>query len=155
VVAGRLSQNAVDDYLAIEPPKSLDRNTFSLATERMDGLSVEDGAATLTALTALTVARALDHMPVPPARWLVCGGGRRNPVMMAMLRERLDATVDPVEEAGLDGDMLEAQAFAYLAVRSLRGLPLGAPGTTGCRAPVTGGRISDPRHPRPVHPPAT
>ena len=153
IVVDRLAQNSVQDYLMRVPPKSLDRNSFALAGERMAGLSVEDGAATLTALTVETIAAAVAHMPEPPSRWLVCGGGRRNPVMMAMLDERLDAPVEAVEAVALDGDMLEAQAFAYLAVRSLRGLPLSAPGTTGCERPVTGGRISDPRPLRQAHPP--
>ena len=105
-------------------------------------MSIEDGAATLTAFTADCVADSQRHMPSPPTRWLVGGGGRKNLTMMRMLAERLDAPVDPVEAVGLDGDMLEAQAFAYLAVRVLRGLPTSAPSTTGCREPVCGGRIS-------------
>ena len=141
----RLRQNATDAYAALRPPKSLDRNTFALAGERMAGLSVEDGAATLTALTVRTIAAGAAHMPMPPARWLVCGGGRHNATMMRMLAEALDAPVEAVEAAGLDGDMLEAQAFAYLAVRSMRGLPLSAPGTTGCAQAVTGGVLSAPR----------
>ena len=107
-------------------------------------MGTEDGAATLTAFTADCVADSLRHMPSPPTRWLVCGGGRKNLTMMRMLAERLDAPVEPVEAVGLDGDMLEAQAFAYLAVRVLRGLPTSAPSTTGCREPVCGGRISYP-----------
>jgi len=150
VAEDRLQQNATDAYAARKPPKSLDRNTFALAGERMAGLSVEDGAATLTALTARTIAASVAHMPRAPSRWLVCGGGRHNPVMMAMLAEALAAPVDAVEAVGLDGDMLEAQAFAYLAVRSMRGLPLSAPGTTGCASPVTGGVLSAPRRPRPA-----
>lgn len=152
VAEDRLSQNATDAYVARTPPKSLDRNSFSLAGGRMDGLSLEDGAATLTALTVRTIAASAAHMPSPPSRWLVCGGGRHNPVMMRMLAEAVKAPVEPVEAAGLDGDMLEAQAFAWLAVRSSRGLPLSAPGTTGCSGPVTGGVLSAPHHPRPKHP---
>ena len=76
-------------------------------------------------------------MPSPPTRWLVCGGGRLNATMMRMLADRLEAPVDPVEAVGLDGDMLEAQAIAFLAVRVRRGLPTSFPGTTGVRAPVT------------------
>ena len=155
VAEDRLRQNATDAYTARKPPKSLDRNSFSLAGERMAGLSVEDGAATLTALTVRTIAASVAHMPAPPSRWLVCGGGRHNPVMMRMLAGALDAPVDAVEAVGLDGDMLEAQAFAWLAVRSIRGLPLSAPATTGCARPVTGGVLSDPRRPRPAHPPAS
>ncbi|QIE55346.1 anhydro-N-acetylmuramic acid kinase [Pikeienuella piscinae] len=145
--AGRVSRaalrsNAAAAYLDRKPPKSLDRNEFAAVLAAVDGLSVEDGAATLTALTAETVAESLRHMPAPPSRWLVCGGGRRNGAMMRMLGERIDAPVDPVEAVGLDGDLIEAQAFAYLAVRVMRGLPISAPATTGCAAPVAGGRIS-------------
>lgn len=150
VMQDRLSQNATDAYTARVPPKSLDRNTFALAGERMAGLSVEDGAATLTALTVRTIAASVAHMPAAPSRWLVCGGGRHNPVMMRMLSDALDTPVEPVEAVGLDGDMLEAQAFAYLAVRSIRGLSLSAPGTTGCKSAVTGGVLSDPRHRHPA-----
>ncbi|MHA1527623.1 MAG: anhydro-N-acetylmuramic acid kinase [Alphaproteobacteria bacterium] len=131
-------------YLDRTPPKSLDRNDFLPVLEAVSELGTEDGAATLTAFTADCVAAGLRHMPSPPGRWLVCGGGRKNQTLMRMLAERLAAPVDPVEAVGLDGDMLEAQAFAYLAVRVLRGLPTSAPSTTGCRAPVCGGRIGYP-----------
>ncbi len=140
----RLSSNSARAWLDRRPPKSLDRNDFRAVLAGMQGLSVEDGAATLTAFTADCVAESLRHMPAPPSRWLVCGGGRRNETMMRMLAERVDVPVDAVEAVGLDGDMLEAQAFAYLAVRVLRGLPTSAPGTTGCREPVCGGRVSLP-----------
>ncbi len=139
-----LHSNATGAFLERKPPKSLDRNEFAMVLDRMTELSLPDGAATLTALTAEFVAEALKHMPSPPSRWLVCGGGRKNPVMMQMMADRLGAPVDPVEAVGFDGDMLEAQAFAYLAVRSLRGLSLSAPGTTNCREPVTGGRLANP-----------
>jgi anhydro-N-acetylmuramic acid kinase len=140
----RLASNSARAFLDRRPPKSLDRNDFRAVLAAMEGLRAEDGAATLTAFTADCVAESLRHMPSAPARWLVCGGGRRNAAMMRLLAERLDAPVEPVEAAGFDGDMLEAQAFAYLAVRVLRGLPTSAPSTTGCRAPVCGGRISMP-----------
>lgn len=136
--------NAASVYLARPGPKSLDRNAFQGVRAGVEALSVEDGAATLTAFTADCVAAALPHLPSPPSRWLVCGGGRLNKTLMGMLAERLDAPVEPVDTVGLDGDMLEAQAFAYLAVRVLRGLPTSAPGTTGCRHPVCGGRINQP-----------
>ncbi len=145
----RLASNSARAYLDRRPPKSLDRNDFRAVLTAMEGLSAEDGAATLTAFTADCVADSVRHMPEPPVRWLVCGGGRRNATMMLMLAERLAAPVEPIEAAQidgvpLDGDMLEAQAFAYLAVRALRGLPSSAPSTTGCRAPVCGGRVSLP-----------
>jgi len=136
--------NSAGAWFERRPPKSLDRNEFALLLDRVRDFSTEDGAATLTALTVEAVAESLRHMPRPPARWRVCGGGRRNLAMMRMLAGRLEAPVAPVEAVGLDGDMLEAQAFAYLAVRVLRGLPTSAPGTTGCRAPVSGGRVSHP-----------
>ncbi len=131
-------------YLDRLPPKSLDRNDFLPVLDAVAGLSTEDGAATLAAFTADCVARGVAHMPAMPTRWLVCGGGRKNRAVMRLLADRLDAAVDPVEVFGLDGDMLEAQAFAYLAVRVLRGLPTSAPSTTGCRMPVSGGRIDRP-----------
>lgn len=83
-------------------------------------------------------------MPASPGRWLVCGGGRRNETMMRMLADRLSVPVDPVEAVGLDGDMLEAQAFAWLAVRVVRGLPTSAPSTTGAQRPICGGIVSCP-----------
>ncbi len=138
------SGNALQTYLQRAAPKSLDRNDFASFLDAMSDLNVEDGAATLTALTAACVAASLPHLPSPPSRWLICGGGRKNAVMMAMLADQLNGSVDPVEAVGLSGDLLEAQAFAYLAVRSARGLPLSFPGTTGCGAPVRGGRLSEP-----------
>lgn len=138
------SGNALQNYLQRAAPKSLDRNAFAPFLEAVRDLSTEDGAATLTALSAHCVAKAMPHLPSLPTRWLVCGGGRKNPTMMAILAAQFDAPVDPVEAVGLDGDLLEAQAFAYLAVRSARGLPLSFPGTTGAGSPVTGGRLSEP-----------
>lgn len=146
--AGRVRRDrpgpeAARAWLERAPPKSLDRNAFAAVLQAMEGLPVEDGAATLTAFTADCAAAALRHLPAPPARWLVTGGGRRNATLMRMLAERLPG-VEPVEALGLDGDLLEAQAFAFLAVRVLRGLPTSFPATTGCRRPVSGGRISRP-----------
>ncbi len=135
---------AAHPYLVRTPPKSLDRQDFHSFLDRVAGLSTEDGAATLAALTVACVAAAARHFPEPVTRWLVCGGGRRNRTVMAMLAARSNVPVEAVEAVGLDGDMLEAQAFAYLAVRVLRGLPTSAPGTTGVRLPVSGGRISRP-----------
>jgi anhydro-N-acetylmuramic acid kinase len=139
-----LARSSGTEWAARRPPKSLDRNDFADAAAGMTGLSTEDGAATLTALSARLAAAAEAHFPAPVSRWLVTGGGRRNPALMAMLAARVSAPVDAVEAAGFDGDMLEAQAFAWLAVRVARGLPLSAPGTTGCKAPMAGGRIARP-----------
>ena len=144
-LAGRVSQAHVarlleHPYFVRTPPKSLDRDDFCNALP--DGLSVADGAATLTEMTAAAVAAAVGHFPMPVRQWLVCGGGRRNPAIMAALARRLGTpAVRPVEAVGWDGDALEAQAFGYLAVRSILGLPLSLPSTTGVIRPTTGGRL--------------
>lgn len=142
VVDGALELFLEECYFRKMPPKSLDRNDFSLMLDLVRELGDADAAATMTAMAAAAVMQGMEHCPLPPERLLVTGGGRHNPVMMAMLASALDCPVAPVEAVGLDGDMLEAQAFAYLAVRVMRGLPTSAPGTTGVRAPVGGGQIS-------------
>ena len=128
-----------DPYFDRPAPKSLDRNHFSAAAARVKRLSDADGAATLSAFTVESTAAALKHVPQAPARWLVGGGGRRNPNLMRRLGERLKSKVEPVEAIGFDGDSIEAQCFAYLALRSRRGLPLSFPATTGVPKPMTGG----------------
>ena len=125
-------------------PKSLDRDAFAALAREVEALPDADAAATLTACAAAAVMRGMEHCPAPPARLLATGGGRHNPVLMAMIAAGVDCPVAPVEEAGLDGDMMEAQAFAHLAVRVARGLPTSAPGTTGVRAAVGGGTLSRP-----------
>ena len=129
-------------YFAQRPPKSLDRNAFS--RQPVDVLSTEDGAATLCAFTAESAARALLWSPAIPTRWVVCGGGARNPALLDALRQRVNATVLTAEALGWSSGMMEAQAFAYLAVRALRGLSLTYPSTTGAPQPLTGGVISIP-----------
>ncbi|HEV8680730.1 MAG TPA: anhydro-N-acetylmuramic acid kinase [Stellaceae bacterium] len=126
-------------YFARTPPKSLDRDDFRGAIP--EGLTLADGAATLTEMSAAAVAATSRHFPAAPREWLVCGGGRRNPALMAALARRLAAPVRPVEAAGWDGDALEAEAFAYLAVRSVVELPLSLPTTTGAPHPMRGGRL--------------
>ncbi|MFZ5961320.1 anhydro-N-acetylmuramic acid kinase [Thalassococcus sp. BH17M4-6] len=144
VVDGALELFLDEGYFLKMPPKSLDRDDFSLMLDLVRELDDADAAATMTAMAAAAVMRGVEHCPTPPARLLVTGGGRHNPVMMAMLAAGLDCPVEPVEAVGLDGDMLEAQAFAYLAVRVARGLPTSCPSTTGVRAAVGGGEISRP-----------
>lgn len=139
---GEIDENALAAllhfaYLQRPPPKSLDRNEFDTAA--VEPLLVEDGAATLTAFTVACVQAALDHFPSPPVRWVVCGGGRKNPAIMAGLRRTLGVPVDPMEALGWNGDAIEAQAFAYLAVRKLEGLPTSFPETTGVKNPTSGG----------------
>jgi len=144
VEQGALELFLAEPYFSKMPPKSLDRNDFADMIGLVNELSDADAAATLTAMSAAGVMQAMQYCPTPPSRVLVTGGGRRNPVLMEMLTVSLDCPVVPVEEVGLDGDMLEAQAFAYLAVRVARGLPTSCPGTTGVRAAVGGGVVSAP-----------
>lgn len=142
--AGRVSRAYVAQFLEDPffhrlPPKSLDRDHFR---EIMPNhLPFEDGAATLTEMTGAAIAAAQRHFPAAVREWLVAGGGRHNPALIEALRRRLAAPVRPVEAVGWDGDALEAQAFAYLAVRSLQGLPLSVPSTTGVPRPTLGGRL--------------
>ncbi len=145
--SGTLSEEALavmltHSYFRQTPPKSLDRNDFS--PDPVSSLSPLDGAATLAAFTARSVAQALDHFSEVPRRWLVCGGGRKNPTIMRLLSDTLQVPVEPVESVGWSGDHLEAQAFGFLAVRSLLGLPLSVPGTTGVASPMPGGRLFRP-----------
>lgn len=146
---GQIDAGVIDRFLAQPyflkiPPKSLDRNDFHWLLAAVSGLSDADAAATLTAAAAAAVVRGAEHFPAMPDRLLVTGGGRHNATLMRMLAERLPMPVLPVEEVGLNGDMLEAQAFAYLAVRVLHGLPTSCPTTTGVAAAVGGGQISRP-----------
>lgn len=142
VVDGALELFLEEPYFRRMPPKSLDRDDFGLMLDLVRELDDADAAATMTAMSAAAVMQAMEHCPTLPERLLVTGGGRHNPVMMAMLQAGLDCDVLPVEDVGLNGDMLEAQAFGYLAVRVLRGLPTSGPSTTGVRAAVGGGKIS-------------
>lgn len=139
---GRVHEDYLAEYLrhshfSAPPPKSLDRNAFPI--ELIDELSLADGAATLTALTASSIARSREHMPGEPALWIVAGGGRKNRTLMSMLAGRVENAVVPAEAVGLDGDLIEAEAWAYLAVRSRLGLPVTFPGTTGVARPATAG----------------
>ncbi|HIM76810.1 MAG TPA: anhydro-N-acetylmuramic acid kinase [Rhodospirillales bacterium] len=137
-----LDQLMDNPYFDLPYPKSLDREDFDTAP--VAPLSTEDGAATLVAFTVASIDAAVHQFPALPNRWLVCGGGRHNPALMAALRGLLLQPVEPAEMAGWQGDALEAQAFAYLAVRSLKGLPLSLPGTTSVTQPTTGGVLHRP-----------
>ncbi|WP_182085564.1 anhydro-N-acetylmuramic acid kinase [Aureimonas sp. ME7] len=138
----RLARLLEHPYLTKPYPKSLDRNDF---TARMaEGLSLADGAALLTAFTAAAVGKALDLLPVRPKRLVVGGGGRRNPYLMSEITKRSGAEAVNADALGLRGDAIEAECFAFLAVRVLKGLPISFPSTTGAPEPLTGGHIARP-----------
>ena len=145
--AGRVDADVLQALLAhpyfqAPPPKSLDRYDFPLSS--VDGLSLEDAAATLTAFMAEGVRIAVTGFETPPREVLVAGGGRHNPEIMRALAERLPMPVRACELHGWRGDAIEAEAFAFLAARTLRGLPITFPSTTGVEKPLTGGRIVRP-----------
>jgi len=130
-------------YFRARPPKSLDR--FDFPIDGVDGLSLEDAAATLTAFTVASVARAYDWLPAEerPKQLIVAGGGRHNGHMMRGLSQALAGVSEVVsaDALGWRGDAIEAEAFAFLAARTARGLPISFPGTTGVARAMTGGRI--------------
>jgi anhydro-N-acetylmuramic acid kinase len=140
---GVLNALLAHPYFEAPAPKSLDRFDFSL--EPLEALELEDAAATLVAFTAGGVGRAFDLMGTVPSEVIVAGGGRHNPEIMKALSERLPAPVTSAEDHGWRGDAIEAEAFAYLAARARRGLPISFPKTTGVAQPMTGGRIAEPR----------
>lgn len=138
-----LAQLVSDSYFSRKPPKSLDRNAFVECDVR--ALAFEDAVATLTAFTAETIALGLRLAEAPVTTLVVAGGGARNGTLMRMIAARTNARVIAAGEAGFDADFLEAQAFGYLAVRRLKGLPGSYPGTTGVREPVVAGDVVEPQ----------
>ncbi|HTK34221.1 MAG TPA: anhydro-N-acetylmuramic acid kinase [Caulobacteraceae bacterium] len=146
-MAGRVDPAALErllahPYFALPGPKSLDRYDFSLGP--VEALSLADAAATLTAFTAETVALGVRACPQAPRAVIACGGGRHNPALVREIEARLDAPVMSADDLGWRGDSIEAEAFAYLAARTVRGLPISFPGTTRAPAPMTGGRVARP-----------
>jgi anhydro-N-acetylmuramic acid kinase len=133
-----------DAYFFKMPPKSLDRGDFAGLVDVVGDMADADAMATLLACVVASVARAVDDLPTRPAALWVTGGGRRNGYLMAQLARAVAVPVRPVEDVGLDGDFMEAQAFGYLAVRVMAGMTTSAPGTTGVAAAVGGGRVSRP-----------
>src|ERR1700716_255884 len=123
----RLERFSEHHYFARKPPKSLDRGDFN--DSWAEGLSAADGAATLTRGTARPIALAARHFPAPVTQWVIAGGGARNPTLLKAIAEETLGKVVTADSLGWNGDALEAQAFAFLAVRSLRGLPPTLPGT--------------------------
>lgn len=136
----RLAELLGHPYLVAPWPKSLDR--FDFSASMAEGLGLEDGAATLTAFTAGAVGKALDLLSQRPTRLIVCGGGRRNPALMGMIAERAGVEAVNADRFGWRGDAIEAECFGFLAARTLAGLPISFPTTTGAPRPMTGGRIA-------------
>jgi anhydro-N-acetylmuramic acid kinase len=145
VVRALVDRYLENPFFAKAGPKSLDRLDFTL--EQASGLELADGARTLAAVSAEAIFAAVAHLPDAPKLWILCGGGRKNPHIVGDLRglaARAGADVLLAEDCGLDGDAMEAEAWAYLAVRARRGLPLTFPTTTGCRTPAGGGVLALP-----------
>lgn len=152
--AGRIAERGIANAAVIEnfmklpffsapPPKSLDRQDFHALMSEVETLDApEDAVSTLTACTVAATVSAAAHLPERPTKWVVTGGGRRNNTIMNGLRDGLGVPVEPVENIGFDGDLVEAECFAFLAVRSALGLPLSLPTTTGVPEPMPGGRLS-------------
>ncbi len=143
--AGRVDERVLGAYLAhpyfsSPPPKSLDRYDFDL--EPLAGLSTQDACATLVAFTAEAIVAGLSWAAQTPGVMVVAGGGRSNPELMRVLAARAPCRVVSAEAAGWRGDAVEAEAFAYLAARTLAGLPISFPATTGAPRPMNGGRIA-------------
>lgn len=150
--AGKVHKDSVAQWMNIpffakQPPKSIDRNEFTL--EGLSALSLEDGAATLAYFTAAGITKALDFMPQKPAGWFITGGGRHNPTIMQHLASMLGNAMHDIDsyiigETPINGDAIEAEAFAFLAVRTLKGLPISLPEITGVDAGiVTGGVVCE------------
>ncbi|CTQ52477.1 Anhydro-N-acetylmuramic acid kinase [Roseibium album] len=138
----RLREALKHQFLSEPGPKSLDRYSFS--GDFVEGLTLEDGAATLLAFTAETIAKAETLLPKKPKLWLVCGGGRLNPVLMRALDKLLAGDVVSADDYQIDGDALEAQAMAFLGARLKARLPTTFPQTTGVSKPVVGGKHFSP-----------
>ena len=147
--SGKINCQIVDRILSISyfdqtPPKSLDRNYFHKVMKEIESLSDADGAATLLDITVKSIAKSREHLPQTPQQWFICGGGRHNLFLLERLRDLIGAPINPVEILGWNGDMVEAECFAWLAVRVVKGLPLSLPTTTGVPYPMTGGRVDYP-----------
>jgi anhydro-N-acetylmuramic acid kinase len=138
-----IEQYLSNDYFNKALPKSLDRNDF-LPPSAGD-VSAEDGARTLAYISAAAILKSVDHLPHNPKLWIICGGGRLNPHIMSDLKDlalKQNAEVIKAEDAGFDGDAMEAECWGYLAVRSFEGLAITFPKTTGCKEPIAGGVLS-------------
>lgn len=126
-------------YFAAPAPKSLDRDAFS--PKPVEGLCLADRVATLTAFSAKTIADGVGVLPRRPIVAVASGGGTHNATLMAAISDAIGLPVEPADRIGMSSDLMEAEAFAYLAMRTVGGLPITFPGTTGVSQALTGGRL--------------
>ena len=125
--------------------KSLDIKDFDIFF--LKGLSLENGAATITDFTAKLIAEGMEYINQKKHselnRWLVCGGGRKNEFLLEKIKNNFKKKLflEPIDKYGIDGDFIESQAFAFLAIRSLEGMPISFPSTTRCKDSTIGGEI--------------
>lgn len=150
-ITGTVNEKIVDTlmrhkFFAKYPPKAIDRNTFKSKLEHLEGLSLEDGAATATAFVAESIAYAISfYLPEQPKEVILCGGGAKNPSLKRFIRQRLNKIeVKSGEEYSWDVNTIEAQAIGYLAVRRLYNLPSTFPSTTGALQPIVCGNLYEP-----------
>ena len=134
-------------FLRENPCNPCQNTIFAEKLQNLDGLSLEDGAATATAFTAESIAYSIKtYLPELPKSLILCGGGANNPTMVRFIRQRLpEIEVRLAREEGWNADAIEAQAFAYLAARRIAGLPITFPSTTGAPMPLIGGEIHMPQ----------
>ena len=151
-ICGKVNDDVLNSMLKhkffkIQPPKAADNTTFDDKLEHLEGLSLEDGAATVTAFVAESIIRAIDDfVPILPKKVIICGGGAKNPTMMRFLRQRTKTLqIETAAECEMDAMAIEAQAFGYLAVRRMHQMPTSYPFTTGALVEVIGGEVFEPK----------
>ncbi len=149
-IMGQINENVLNSmmkhkFLALYPPKAADNHTFKDKLEHLEGLTLEDGAATATAFVVEAILKAIDNfVPITPKKLIVCGGGAKNPTMLRFLRQRAKGfEIESAQECGFDPMGIEAQAFAFLAMRRIQQMPISFPFTTGAMSEVIGGEIFD------------
>ena len=129
-------KKGIQNYKIIKK-NSLDIKDFNLSF--VNGLSLKDGAATLTEYTAQVLSNHLMLYIYGKIKVILCGGGRKNKFLINKIKKKLPCKVLLIDDYGINGDFIESQAFGYLAIRSILKLPISYPETTGCKKACTGG----------------
>jgi anhydro-N-acetylmuramic acid kinase len=148
--SGKINQlilnQVIDNFKIDSYEKSLDIKDFDISFAK--GLSLEDGCATITNFTAYLIAKGIEYSNgdnEKPVKYLVCGGGRKNSFLIQNIKNylsnKINISLDLIDEYNFDGDYVESQAFGYLAIRSFLNLPISYPKTTGCVKPTVGGKL--------------